>query len=283
MPDVSVLTPSFGYGRFIHDALTSVARQEGPSFEHIIQDGGSTDETTDVLRGFGDRIRWESEPDRGQSEALNRAYARSSGTWVGWLNADEFYLPGALEVLVSEGERVGADVVYAESVWVTEDGRLIRLFPMHGFSLYLLKNYGCYIGSCAAVFRRSALGSEPWDVDIDSVLDWELYLRLAAAGARFHPVTYPAAAYRVHAGQISAQPQERYRRDHQTMRMRHGMRERDPRYAALVHAGYKLVSRAYDRQLKARRIRGADMRWFDEAVGQGPVRELIRRCYGPDV
>jgi glycosyltransferase involved in cell wall biosynthesis len=283
MPDVSVLTPSFGYGRFIHDTLTSVSRQRGVSSEHIVQDGGSSDETIEILRGFGNGISWNSEPDRGQSDALNRAYARSSGTWIGWLNADEFYLPGALDVLVSEGERAGADVVYAESVWVTEHGRLIRLFPMHGFSRYLLKNYGCYIGSCAAVFRRTALGSSPWDENINSVLDWELYLRLAAAGAQFHQVTYPAAAYRVHADQISVQPQERYRRDHETMRKRHGMPSRNPRHASLLHAGYKLVSGAYDRQVKARRMRGADMRWFDDEVGLGPIRELMRRCYRSDV
>jgi glycosyltransferase involved in cell wall biosynthesis len=283
MPDVSVLTPSYGYGRFIRDALISVSRQGGISLEHIVQDAGSPDDTIEILREFDDRIRWRSEPDRGQSDALNRAFGLSSGRWVGWLNADEFYLPGGLKTLVSEGERTGADVVYADAVWVDEDGRLIRLLPEHRFSRYLLKNYGCYIGSCATIFRRDALGTEPWDVDVHSVLDWELYLRLEGEGARFHYVKHPIAAYRIHAGQISAQPPEQFLEDRKKLRTRYRMPPWDRRHAAYLHSAYKLASGAYRRQFIADRMRGADLRWFQDDVGLAPVERLVRRCYGRDI
>jgi glycosyltransferase involved in cell wall biosynthesis len=110
-PDVSVLTPSYGYGRFIGDALESVKRQDGVSVEHIVQDAGSEDETIDILRGYGERLRWRSEPDRGQSDALNKALQLARGRWVAWLNADEFYFPGALQALVAIGDKTKADVV----------------------------------------------------------------------------------------------------------------------------------------------------------------------------
>jgi glycosyltransferase involved in cell wall biosynthesis len=280
MPDVSVLTPSYGYGRFIRDALTSVSWQEDVSVEHIIQDAGSADETTEILREFGNRVRWRSEADRGQSEALNRAFALSTGRWIGWLNADEFYLPGGLKTLFSEGERVGADVVYADAVWVDEHGKLIRLFPQHAFSGYLLKNYGIYIPSCAAIFRRSVLGDEPWDADVHRIMDWDLYLRLDAEGAKFHHVPYPASAYRIHAGQITAQPLDLFREDHAKVRARYGIPEGIRRHAYLLHAAYKLVSGAYRRQFIAARMRGADMRWFHDEVGPAPAQALMRRCYG---
>src|SRR6266542_3259162 len=93
--DVSVLTPALDYGRFIEDGIMSVDGQEELSIEHIVQDGGSGDETIEVLRRHTE-LQWESEPDRGQSDALNRALRRSTGRWIGWLNADEFYLPGGL-------------------------------------------------------------------------------------------------------------------------------------------------------------------------------------------
>lgn len=280
MPDVSVLTPSAGYGRFIRDALISVSRQQGLAVEHIVQDAGSADETIEILREFGDGVRWRSEPDRGQSDALNKAFALSTGRWIGWLNADEFYLPGTLATLVSEGERVGADVVYADGVFVDEGGKLTRLLPQHDFSLYLLKNYGCYIGSCATIFRRSALGTFPWDADVHSVLDWELYLRLHSEGARFHHFSYPAGAYRIHAEQISAQPLDLFREDHERMRTRYRMPPGRLWHASLIHGAYKLASGAYRRQFKAYRMRGADLRWFHEEVGLAPAEALLRTCYG---
>src|SRR4249919_3843647 len=111
MIDVSVLTPSYGYGRFIADSIESVIRQDGMRIEHIVQDGGSEDETLNVLRSYGDHVTWTSEPDKGQSDALNKALAMATGRWVAWLNADEYYLPGGLASLIQEGERSGTDVV----------------------------------------------------------------------------------------------------------------------------------------------------------------------------
>jgi len=131
MSDVSVLTPSFGYGDFIADSIRSVIGQDGLDVEHIVQDGASADETVPVLRSFEGRVEWVSEPDLGQSDALNRALARAGGRWVAWLNADEFYLPGGLNRLISEGERSGADVVYG--VQSQRKGRLLERVSGHLF------------------------------------------------------------------------------------------------------------------------------------------------------
>lgn len=84
MTDVSVLTPSCEYGRYIEDAIESVLGQQGVSVEHVIQDGGSTDDTVDVLTRF-DGLVWASESDQG----LNKALAKAGGRWIAWLNADE--------------------------------------------------------------------------------------------------------------------------------------------------------------------------------------------------
>src|SRR4051794_22482734 len=118
MTDVTVITPSFGYGQFIEDAIRSVLGQQGLRVQHVVQDGGSTDATVDVLKTYSDEVDWVSHPDRGQSDALNEALERAKGTWVAWLNADEFYLPGGLAALVATGEKTSADVVYGDNVFV---------------------------------------------------------------------------------------------------------------------------------------------------------------------
>jgi glycosyltransferase involved in cell wall biosynthesis len=280
-PDVSVLTPSYGYGRFIGDALESVKRQDGVSVEHIVQDAGSEDETIDILRGYGERLRWRSEPDRGQSDALNKALQLARGRWVAWLNADEFYFPGALQALVAIGDKTKADVVYGDSAYVDVDGRLLRLGPQHGYSRFLLRNYGVYIPSCGVLFRRSALGEDPWDVEIRRVMDWEIYLKLDSRGARFVHVAYPAAGFRMHEGQITAQPRELFESDRQAVRSRYGIRGRRlKKPARWLHASHKLVSGAYRKQIIARRMQGTDLRWMTPGVGPEGTLDLIRRCYG---
>jgi glycosyltransferase involved in cell wall biosynthesis len=281
IPDVSVLTPSYGYGRFIRDAIESVDQQQGIILEHIVQDAGSQDGTMEILQTTGDRVRWRSEPDHGQADALNRAFRRGHGRWISWLNADEFYMPDGLATLVVAGERTGSDVVFGDGIWVDEEGRLLRLFPQHRFSPFVLRNWGVYIGSVAAIFRRSSLGEEPWDAAISRIMDWELYLRLQAEGARFLHVPYPVGAYRIHSGQITRQPLEHFAADHRSVRARHGIhgtRLKQP--AAVVHAAFKLTSGAYRRQLIARRMKGTDMRWFRTEVGPTGFLDLRTSCYG---
>lgn len=266
--DVSVLTPSFNYGRFIGDALTSVREQGGLAVQHVVQDAESSDDTRRVLRRFQPEPDWLSEPDRGQSDALNKALSRAEGEWVSWLNADEFYMPGGLKALVDAADRSGADVVYGDAVFIDRAGRLLQLVPQHPFHEYLLRWYGCYIASCTTLFRRSALGDAPWDPEMKLAMDWDLYLRLRNRGARFAYVPYPVGAFRVHEDQVIAQPIERHREDFRKLARRYGVMGPGLRkLGRWPHDVYKLFDGAYPRQIKASRMKGADMRWFASSTG----------------
>src|SRR5262249_6710278 len=143
MVDVSVLTPSLNYARFIEDALISVRDQRNGDLtvEHIIQDGLSSDGTVDVITSFRG-VTWSSEADRGQSDALNKALEKASGRWIAWLNADEFYLPQGIAHLVRVAERARAGVAYGDCLFVDGDGRLLRLKAQHRFNARLLREYG---------------------------------------------------------------------------------------------------------------------------------------------
>jgi len=113
------------------------------------------------------------------------------------------------------------------------------------------------------------------------VMDWDLYLRLDAQGARFLHVSYPVAGYRIHDAQITAQPAEGFATDRQAVRARYGIPGRRLKQPArLLHASYKIVSGAYGKQLSARRQRGTDLRWCRPEVGPEGFFELLRTSYG---
>ncbi len=92
-PKISIVTPSYNSAEFIEDCIQSVLKQNYPNFEHIIIDGGSTDGTVEILKKYP-HLKWISEPDEGQSDALNKGFKKAEGDIIGWLNSDDVYLPG---------------------------------------------------------------------------------------------------------------------------------------------------------------------------------------------
>jgi glycosyltransferase involved in cell wall biosynthesis len=252
--------------------------------EHVVQDGRSGDDTVEVLKRYGDRIVWASEPDAGQSDALNRALARATGRWIAWLNADEFYLPYALRRLMEHGERAAADVVYGDCVFVDGEGKIDRLVPQHRFSGKILREYGCYLPSNAVLIRRSILGDAPWDTAVKRIMDWDLYLKLMRRGARFSHFAYPAAAFRAHDDRVTSKPPPDFEEENEVA-SRYGLprdvweRWRVSRVGRWLHPVYKAAGGAYIRQLRAHSLRGRDLRWFDDPRGLDTFEELLRRAY----
>lgn len=200
-PLVSILTPSFQQGRFLRDCLASVAAQTYPHVEHVVADGGSTDETLAVLAAAGAGVRWTSEPDRGQADAVNRAFAMSGGEIVGWLNSDDgLFAADTLERVVAAFERdPAAGVVFGDVALVDAAGWIVRhsrsRWPRRG-PLPVVSP----ISQPAAFFRRSVLEPEepPLRIDLQRLLDYELWLRLRSRGVRFRHLPAVLAVNRDH-------------------------------------------------------------------------------------
>ena len=110
-PLVSVVTPSLNQAAYIEEAILSVRKQDYPRIEHIVVDGGSTDGTLEILGRYR-HLLWSSEPDEGQADALNKGFARARGTVLGWLNADDRYLPGAVSAAVAALAETGSALVH---------------------------------------------------------------------------------------------------------------------------------------------------------------------------
>jgi len=179
MPLISVLTPSYNQGRYIEQTITSVLQQGYPSVEHIVIDGGSTDSTISILERYP-HLKWVSEPDRGQADALNKGLRMATGDVVGWVNSDDFYAPGAFAHV--------RDVFRDESVgWAIGDvanfynGSGIESYSHSATVTYhsLLQNPDI-LRQQAAFFRAGLLRTAgAWDASLQMVMDLDLWLRLA--------------------------------------------------------------------------------------------------------
>ena len=111
-PDFSIVTPSYNYARYVRECIESVKNQEGATFEHIIQDAGSTDGTLDILNSYP-HLKLHVEKDSGMSEGINRGFRKARGKWVMWLNTDDRLLPGALAAVKAFADsRPDADIVH---------------------------------------------------------------------------------------------------------------------------------------------------------------------------
>lgn len=196
---VSVVTPSFNQGRFIARTLDSVASQQGVEVEHVVMDGGSADETVEVLRRYP-AVRWVSERDRGQAHAVNKGIAATDGDIIGWLNSDDVYGPGALAKAAGYLEahpEVG--VVYGMADHIDLEDRAFEPYPAEPWDLERLKET-CFICQPAAFFRRRVVEEHgPLDDTLHYCMDYEYWLRLGKAGVRFAFLPEKLAGSRLYA------------------------------------------------------------------------------------
>ncbi|MBN1919396.1 MAG: glycosyltransferase [Verrucomicrobia bacterium] len=201
-PLVSIITPSHNHAAFLEETIRSVLAQDYPNIEYIVVDGGSTDGSVEIIKRYGDRIaRWVSEPDEGQSHAINKGFRMATGEIVAWLNSDDLYFPDAVSTAVKcfvADERLG--LVYGHGVFVDRDGGFLRYFTeVEPYDAFRLRNCSDYIMQPTTFFRRDAL----LDVgllneSLHYAMDWDLWCRFAESGCGVHFEPRLIAATRVY-------------------------------------------------------------------------------------
>jgi glycosyltransferase involved in cell wall biosynthesis len=195
---VSIITPSYNQGRYLERTIRSVLEQRRP-FEYLVMDGGSRDESVEILQRYSAELQWVSEPDRGQADAVNKGLARATGEIIGWLNSDDIFYPGAVAAAVDFlMRRPDIDVVYGNGNHIDEQDRVIEPYPTEDWDFERLKER-CFLCQPAVFFRRRLVDRfGPLGVHWRYALDYEYWLRLGKSGVRFARLGALLAGSRLH-------------------------------------------------------------------------------------
>jgi len=185
-PRISIITPSLGQGAFIGETINSVLSQDYPYVEHIIIDGGSTDNTLEVLNTYGDKIIWISEPDRGQADAVNKGFRMAKGDLLGWLNSDDTYTPGAISMVVQYfSKHPEVVMVYGEAYFIDGDGKIIGKYSTEQFRLGRLAE-SCFICQPTVFIRADAFKRiGELDANLQLCMDYDYWIRIG----KYYPTT----------------------------------------------------------------------------------------------
>jgi glycosyltransferase involved in cell wall biosynthesis len=182
MTRVTIVTPSFNQAQYLEATIQSVLSQDYPEIEYFIMDGGSTDGSVEIIRKYADRLAgWVSEKDKGQTDAINKGFARASGDVLAWLNSDDTYQPGAVrqavELLTQHPE---ISMIYGDCNYIDETGRVIGRFPAAQTDYPRLRQGYVHIPQQASFFRAELVRRVgPLDPSFYFAMDYDLWVRLA--------------------------------------------------------------------------------------------------------
>ena len=199
-PRISIITPSYKQGRFIERTIRSVLDQGYPNLEYHVQDGASTDETVGILERYAGKLSWESQPDTGQTQAINRGFAHVSGDIMAWLNSDDILLPGALAYVADYfATHPEVDVIYGHRLLIDQDDRQIGRWMVPRHNDYVL-SWADYVPQETLFWRRRVWQKVGGRVDesFRFAMDWDLLVRFRDVGACFVRVPRFLGGFRIH-------------------------------------------------------------------------------------
>jgi glycosyltransferase involved in cell wall biosynthesis len=182
-PLVSIITPSFNQGRFIEETLLSVQNQAYKNIEHLVIDGGSTDHTLEILRKYTPSISWISEPDTGQTDAINKGIQKSHGEIIAYLNSDDLYPPDTIKTVVDYFTgHPDVDMVYGDIVHIDEQSRVIEEVKTGTISLEQYMTCQVYLPQPSVFFRKTVVEKIGYfDKNLHLAMDLDYWIRIFLA------------------------------------------------------------------------------------------------------
>jgi glycosyltransferase involved in cell wall biosynthesis len=201
-PRVSIITPTFNSALYLEQTLESVAGQSYGSLEHIVVDGGSTDGTLRIVKGYPE-IRWVSEPDNGMYDAINKGLRMATGSILAYLNGDDLYFPDTVDRVVREFQQhPDADMVFGHCRYIDPDGEelFVRRYPPFNWTLYSVLD-GSTIPQQSTFWRRGVLETAGYfDPTFRMAGDFEFFIRAGKQCVVRKIGGAPLAQFRFHSG-----------------------------------------------------------------------------------
>ena len=200
-PIVSIVTPSFNQAPYLRRTIESVLMQDYPHIEYILLDGGSTDGSQAIVQEYTDRLAyWESIPDKGQTDAINKGFARATGKYLAWLNSDDVYQPGAITEAVDYLENhPDVGMVYGDCTFIDAQDRVIGRFPAAQTDYQRLRRGYVHIPQQSSFFRADLWRRVgPLDPSFYFAMDYDLWVRLAKEAPLVYVPGRMWASFRLH-------------------------------------------------------------------------------------
>jgi glycosyltransferase involved in cell wall biosynthesis len=293
-PRISIVTPSYNQAEYLEETIRSVLLQGYPDLEYVIMDGGSTDGTAEIMRKYEPWLAsWRSGPDRGQSDAINRGFERTTGTVMAWLNSDDIYPPGTLGTVAREMTASGCDILFGamDKVLIDGDdvtfvkrsvpwvGQPIHTFPiLEGGRQYMFHFYQPSMFWSRTIWERAGGLDERYHY----VMDMEWCNRALAAGAEVATVDHTFSRFALHAGSKSQDFMHRLHLEHAMMYLRLSRRPEFRTIPCLL-SSLSAVHAALSRMAAESRRTGRRTRWFllrGLTFGLGTARSIIPALRG---
>ncbi len=223
-PKITVVTPSFNQGEFLEETILSVTGQNYPNLEYIVCDGGSTDNSIDVIKKYEERISWWcSEKDKGQTDAINKGFRRATGDIVGWINSDDVMLPNSLFV-IADFYKKHPECEFANGVVVdiARDGTILKF--THLIMSKFFMEHGCYtIGQPGMFWKRALFEKLAYlDETFHAKMDIEWLIRNYEADTKVMLLNKPIAAIRIYGETKTAMGGDIWRNDALKIKERYG-------------------------------------------------------------
>jgi glycosyltransferase involved in cell wall biosynthesis len=209
-PTISIITPSYNQGKFLEQTMLSVFAQKYPSLEYIVIDGGSSDNSVQIIKKYEDRLKyWISEKDKGQSDAINKGMKHATGEWVAWINSDDYYLPNAFGLAMSAalknkeaGWLVGETIMSKIfSLWAVKKSRFKPAIPVceSWLDFICTKRSLIELPQPSSFWKRTMWEKAGGlDLDFHYAMDHEIYGRFAHLSNRPHLLAHPLTIFRLH-------------------------------------------------------------------------------------
>ncbi|MEN8263541.1 MAG: glycosyltransferase family 2 protein [Nitrospirota bacterium] len=201
LPKITIVTPSYNQGKFLRETIESVINQDYPNLEYFIIDGGSTDESVDIIREYEDRIDWwVSEKDKGQSDAINKGFRKASGELLCWVNSDDILLPGCLqEVGSSYIENGKPELIHSNFLYIDQNSLVTRMIRIPKLSRFFMYRGVWSVSVPSSFFSKQLLGEIGYlNVNYHISMDLDTWMKMIEKGARIHHIPKYLGAFRRH-------------------------------------------------------------------------------------
>lgn len=200
-PRISLVTPSYNQAAYLRETIESILRQGYPNLEYMIVDGGSDDGSQEIIREYEDQLSWwVSEPDEGQSVAINKGFHRATGELVAWVNSDDLLLPRCLHLVANKYREGGAPtIIHGDCIYIDEKGMITRAIRTGGQKRAWLKRGVWYPSAPAVFFQSEAIRSAGYlDPSYRLSMDVDVWVRIGLEDARIEYIPEYLGAFRWH-------------------------------------------------------------------------------------